>query len=266
LLNLAGCNMSGKFAEEIDLAVNGEGAQSIQVDTVNGKIDVKAVEGDEIKVYAVKTVRAYSDEAAAEYAKRVDVKAERHGDAVRIYVQQPGTAFGKSVSVSFEVECPGNLKAEFRSTNGQVRANGMTKGVDARTTNGTIYLENVSGPVEGYTTNGRVEAHIETLDSKGTFHTVNGSVDVAVKNCLADVEANAVNGSTKVKLPKTFSGSLDASTVNGKASCDLEINAEINKKNHVKGTLGDGQGPSIRLNTVNGSTKVEELAVEEVPV
>ena len=266
LLHVAGCNMSGKFAEEIDLSVSAEGAQSIKVDTVNGKIDVKVVDSDEVKVYAVKTVRAYSDAAAEDYAKLVDIKAERNGDSVRVYVQQPRTAFGKSVSVSLEVECPANLKAEFRSVNGQVRANGMTSGIDASTTNGAVYLENVSGSISASSTNGKVDAHIDTLDSKGKFHTVNGSVDISVVNCLADIEANTVNGSTKVKLPKTFSGSLDASTVNGKAACDLEINAEINKKNHIKGTLGDGQGPSIRLNTVNGSTKVEELAVEEVPV
>ncbi|MDP8243769.1 MAG: DUF4097 family beta strand repeat-containing protein [Candidatus Hinthialibacter antarcticus] len=266
LLSIAGCGLNGKYEEEVSLSVNAEGARTIKVDTVNGKIDLKAVDGDEVKVFAIKTIRARTDSSAEAFSQSVEIKAEVVGDEVRIYAKHPRATFGKSVSVLLEVECPPDLAAKLNTVNGQVKANGMTNGVEASTTNGRVDLLDVSGGVVANTTNGRIEARLGTMETAGKFNTVNGSVDVSVMNCLADIEAGTVNGSVKVMLPAHFNGSLDASTVNGRASCDLEINAEINKKKHVKGTIGDGQGPSIRLNAVNGSTKVEELQIEEVPV
>lgn len=259
LFSVAGCGLNGKYEEEAYLSVSADGAQSINVETVNGKIDVRAVEGDEVKVFAVKTIRATSDAAAEKFASSVELIAELVDDEVRIYSKHPKITFGKSVSILLEVECPPHLAAKFRSVNGQVKAAGMTNGVDASTTNGRIDLQDISGRVVANTTNGRIEARLSTMETAGEFLTVNGAVEVMVANCLADINADTVNGSVKIKLPANFSGRVEGSTVNGRASCDLELQADVNKKKHFKGTVGDGQGPNIHLSAVNGSVDIEEL-------
>ncbi len=260
----AGCGLKGKYEEEVDLSVSAAGAKSIKVDTINGTIDVKAADVETVTVYAVKTVRAYSDKAAEEFASSVELIAEMVDEEVRIYAKHPKTTFDKSVTVMFEVECPPHLAATFHSVNGQVRADGMANGVEAGTTNGRVNILNSSGRIVAASTNGRIDAHLETLDADSTFGAVNGSVDVSVVNCQGDINVDTVNGSVKIKLPANFNGRVEGSTVNGRASCGLDFDAEVDQKKYFKGVVGDGDGPSIKLNAVNGSVKIEVLEVKEM--
>jgi DUF4097 and DUF4098 domain-containing protein YvlB len=90
---------------------------------------------------------------------------------------------------------------------------------------------------------------------------VNGSIMVAYATLPAkpdEISLDTVNGSCTLKLPANAGFTLDADTVNGRVSCDFPITLQKSGKHDLRGTVGAG-GPSIELDSVNGSLTVAKL-------
>ncbi|MEW6238454.1 MAG: DUF4097 family beta strand repeat-containing protein [Candidatus Omnitrophota bacterium] len=266
-----------EYVEEEDFTVDATGAAALDSDTTNGAIVLTGVDSNQVKVHSRKVVRAWTKEEAENFAPKVKIHVEREGDVVKVYSEQPKTTFKINVSVHFTIEAPKSLMADLHSTNGKVAVSNMTNGVKAHTTNGGIELENVDGRIEAGSTNGGLKAVIGELKEEGEFSTTNGGVNVTISKGVAPIRVSSTNGGLTVKalggvaslkasttnggvnvtLPPDFNGQLDASTWNGRVSCDFPIDGKVTKKS-IYGKVGSGGDAKVNISSTNGSVSIKK--------
>lgn len=147
----------------------------------------------------------------------------------------------------------------IRSGHGDVRIS-MTAGeVDVSTGNGELEIDGATGPVQANTGNGRV--YVYTASGPVSARTGNGEIDVRMKalSTQADMTFATGNGSVTVTLPGDFAGEVDARTGHGEFRSDFEIRVigRLNPR-HVRGTIGNGGGRTIKLTTGNGRLELRK--------
>lgn len=228
----------------------GEG-KTVEIKGVNGEVRAEATNSDEIEVVAVK--RSGWGQGNPQEVK---IALVEHSDGITVcalYPQRDGqlseckpgkggqNAHKNNVSVTFTVRVPRDVHFIGRTVNGSVSARSLGANVEATTVNGGIDIS----------TKGYVQAK-----------TVNGSITVACgrANWDDELEFHTVNGSIEVALPESTRSEIEASTVNGRISTDLPLvlKGEVNKR-RLRGVLG-GESESrrqLRLSTVNGSIHVK---------
>lgn len=224
-----------------------EAGRTLAVEGLNGEIAVSRASGGEARVTAVTRVRRGSG---------ADVRVEAH-DTERGVVfcavypwQKPkgdepchfsGSADGWSrkndVSVDFTVELPAGVQLAAENVNGSIRATGLASDVVAKTVNGGVEVS----------TSGSARAE-----------TVNGSLIVAVGRASGPMELETVNGGITVTLPENLGMTVTAETVNGSIESEypLTVTGKFGPR-EVKGTINGG-GPTLSLETVNGSIRIRK--------
>jgi len=213
----------------VSLAADGR----VQVEGINGSIQVRAWDRNEVHVVAHK--KASDAEALAE----IEVDINSSGDRVSIESELPG-GWGKNASVSYEISVPAAAAAEIESVNGSISIQGVTGGIDVEAVNGSVEVEAAAGPVSIETVNGKQTVGFVAVgqDGSGSFESVNGSVTVF--------------------LPGSVEGSFQAETVNGKIQTDFPLHVEKAKwgpSSSLEGRLGSGSA-EFSFETVNGRVRI----------
>ena len=223
--------------------------QTLHVRGVNGPIEATLASGSEVEVRAVKK------EGRRGNAEDVTVEVVEHDGGVTICAIYPSKdrdepnecrADGRGrnnvnnndTKVEFTVRVPAGVEFVGRSVNGDVTADGLRSDVSAGTVNGDIEIS-TSGTAEASTVNGNVRATLgSTLTADLEFSTVNGQITLELPSGVgADVHAGTVNGSIETDFPLTVMGRWGP--------------------REMSGTIGGG-GPTLSLETVNGSIRLIE--------
>jgi DUF4097 and DUF4098 domain-containing protein YvlB len=266
-----------KASEELTLPR--EGATELSVRTSNGAIQVTAAEGDDLRIHAVKEVRASTQAAAEAFLPLMQVEQRRDGDRWVVEATWPeARAHGvESPQVSFEIQAPramrlearssngrieavGVAQAHLRTSNGEIRARDLAERLEAHTSNGAIRVEACAGPIETKSDNGRIE--IRGARSPARAHTSNGAIDVEVapEDRAPQVELGTSNGAIDLRLPESISARLEADTSLGRIAIDPPTQAQFSgRRNHLEAVLGEGEG-TVRLRTSNGSIHIRLAA------
>lgn len=232
-----------RFDRTYDLGAGG----SVSVSNVNGAVIVEGWDGDEVRVEAVKKVKAGSRDAAQDAMRRVEVQVERRGDHLEIDTRLPKNGSGffdwlfgnhANANVTYTLSIPRHTDVEVHTVNGKVRIRDVAGEVEAHTTNGAIEMEEMRGSVRAATTNGGIDVELsEVTEGRGMrFSTTNGGIHLT--------------------LPRDARVSVDADTTNG--GIDLEgLAADVQSKSrrHLRADVNGG-GPEIDLNTTNGGIKI----------
>jgi DUF4097 and DUF4098 domain-containing protein YvlB len=230
---------SKSVTEQLERTLEGKGVLTLDAQTTNGEIALAGLTQDGVVVRIRKEVRAPSEQEAQAFARSVQVFAERNGDGVRVYSVYPRPPANVQVSVAYDIQCPDQVAVKLATVNGAIRVQG------------------VSGAVDAQTVNGNIDALMETLSGEGRFSAVNGFLDVQVRRGVAPVTATTLNGGVRVTLPASFSGQLDAQTLNGRASSDFPIGVPAgNSQNRLAGPVGGGGVTMIRLRATNGDVSL----------
>lgn len=231
---------SKSVTEQIERTLEGKGVSALDAQTTNGGIALTGSAQGGVVVRIRKEVRAPSEQEAQDFARSVQVFAERNGDDVRVYSVYPRPPGDVQVSVAYDIQCPDNVAVKLTTVNGSIRVQGVSGAVDAKTVNGNI------------------DALMETLSGEGLFSAVNGFLDVQVRGGVAPVTATTLNGSVRVSLPAHFSGQLDAQTLNGRASSDFPISVPAGSpQNRLAGPVGEGGTTTVRLRATNGDVSLK---------
>ena len=128
------------------------------------------------------------------------------------------------------------------SGNGEVTVRDAGRGVTASSGNGRVTIATAEGPVKASSGNGAVDVTMRTL--RGT----------------EDMEFSSGNGRVTVRLPASFTGELDLSTGHGSAYSDFPVTVMGRlQPTRLRGRVGDGQGPTVRLRSGNGSVEVRKI-------
>ncbi len=260
LLAASACALDAGPTETRDDTFTVNGTVTLVVNTENGGIEVNAGADDEVRVQA--TLRGVN---------LIDYQVNQDGNTIRVDAEITGWPAG-NVGIDLTITAPVNTDVELDTSNGAISVTGIEGNGRLGTSNGMIALENVKGDFDGTTSNGRVI--VENMEGAGVFRTSNGQLDLegvtgefdtGTSNGLISFSGNLTaggnnrlvtsNGDVVVELLGTPSVSLDASTSNGRVTCELPITATVTGDEHLVGTIGDGEA-DLYIRTSNGDATI----------
>lgn len=232
-----------RFDQRYDLGPGG----SVSVSNVNGAVVVQGWDEDEVRVEAVKKVKAGSRTAADEALARIEVQVEQNGDRLAIETRLPRRSDGmfdwlfgnqSNANVSYTVSVPRRTDVEVDTVNGKVRIRGVAGHVEAESTNGGIEMADVRGSVDAVTTNGGIDVELRDV-----------SADQAMRFATT-------NGGIHLTLPRDARLSIEADTTNGGIDVD-DLPADVTRRSrrHLRAEVNGG-GPEVDLSTTNGGIRI----------
>ena len=225
----------------------------VQVQNINGDVDVVAATGDRVEITAVKRGRGDPE--------TVRIEVTRYGpndedvfvcaiwndatcDAERGY-QSPKRRNRHhddedDVEVTFTVRVPRGVNVDAGTVNGSVDVRGVTGEVRAASVNGGVEAVSEGGPVTASTVNGSIRASMRSLGS-------------------GELEFTTVNGSITVELPEELNADVRMTTVNGTLSSrdfPMTVSGRFSPQN-LRATIGRG-GTRLSFTTVNGNVEIRK--------
>lgn len=209
---------------------------SVELQNVNGSVEIQGWDRNEVEVHAVKTAKQKESDL-----ERVYIDVDSKPDSLSITTRYPQNE-GVEVAVDYTIHVPHGARLEHLGTiNGTLRIAGVELVGDLHTVNGNIEVFEAGGSVHAHTTNGNVRLELAHLRDK------NGAV------------AETTNGSLVLAVPSDTQADLEARCLNGNFYSELPIAMESSQKpREIHGKLGHG-GVPIHLRTVNGGIRLVVL-------
>jgi DUF4097 and DUF4098 domain-containing protein YvlB len=211
----------------------------VEIVNVNGTIEVEGSSGNTVEVFAKKTAKGASDEAAKQALQRVRIVEDVGPSSVRVEtrVERGGGWFNSGANVTYTVRVPAGTQMKFSTVNGGVELRNISGQITAETTNGGIKAREVAGSIDASTTNGGIEVDLTELGERGA--------DIA-----------CTNGGIKLRLPAHTKASITASVANGGIdTVGLELDTTSSSRRRLDARLNGG-GPPIRIEGVNGGIQI----------
>jgi DUF4097 and DUF4098 domain-containing protein YvlB len=214
---------------------------SVDIENVNGEIDVEPSSAATVEVTAVKKARGASDEAAKAALDRITIAEDVSGDHVKVQAKFPsseGMFSGGSGSVEFHVKVPAGVTAKFATVNGGVSVRGLAGHVNAETTNGRVSVREMTGQLEASTTNGGLDIDLAKMPEAG-------------------VKLECTNGGISVRLPRDAKATIAASITNGGISTsDLPLDTSGGGNHRRLDATMNGGGARLEIGGTNGGIKL----------
>jgi hypothetical protein len=210
---------------------------TVELNNVNGRIDVEPGTGNALEVVAEKIAKGVSSEAAKEALGRIEIQETVSATGVRIdtKLQRVTHGFfnGGSLEVRYRVRVPASTTVKFSTVNGGIELRALTGRIEAETVNGGVKAREISGTIRASTTNGGVEVDLSEVPPDGA-------------------KLECVNGGIELSLPSGSRANVSASVVNGGISTNgLSIEASESTRRRLDGRLNGG-GPRLELSGTNG--------------
>jgi hypothetical protein len=236
------------------------------LDNVNGDISITPADRPEVRLSAVKHVKAASAARARELLAALEIQVTPRPAEVAVETRFPrhsGGFFdwlaggGSEMTVTYRVEVPRGAHLRIGSVNSAIQVTGGAA-ADLKTVNGPIDASGVRGALRAATVNGA----ITLAGAAGAVHarSVNGAVDVAfaaLPAAGAPARISTTNGAVTVHLPRQARASLDARSTNGRVACALPIQRRGQRRHGLAGDLNGG-GERIEIATMNGGIEILE--------
>lgn len=200
---------------------------------------IETTDGNAVEVTAERIVKAATDEAAKQAMAGFEITETVTADRILLdSTNRPGVTINLQRQVHYTIRLPRWANVTIKETNGDIEVAGLT---------GTFRAE---------ATNGRIEA--SALENSATVETTNGDVSLGfAKLGSAGVTCETTNGRIRVTIPRDAQARLSARVTNGVIHTDnLTVAASEQSRRRLEGTVGGGDGPSIRLSTTNGEISV----------
>lgn len=242
--------------------------KSLDVDNINGLIQVIGDSGTTIRVEGEKIIRA-ADQRELDRAKReVTLDINEKDGIAQLYVNGPFRDNGHSsqdhgfhehgdreyeVTYNFTIHVPRDTGLQLRSVNGAVQTEQTNGKFDVHGVNGGVTMTSLAGSGKVNTVNGpMVVSFRENPKAPSSFHTVNGRIDATFPpNLAADLSFKTVNGGTYTDFDVTALAS-PAGTAERK---DGRFIYKSNRLSSVR--VGSG-GPELSFETVNGGIRIQK--------
>jgi hypothetical protein len=247
LMFSAGCDIAmADFSEQAtaewrktyELAAGGR----VEINNVNGKIDVRPGEGKAVEVYAKKIGKASSSDAAKQALERLQISESSDGGVIKVETRvERGSGGGlfnhSSATVEYVVRVPANADVKLTTVNGGVEVTGLAGTITAEATNGGIRARDISGHIEASTINGGVEVELSAVPQAG-------------------VKLECTNGGIVLRLPSDAKATLSARVANGGIETSgLKLESRESTARRLDADLNGG-GPRISVEGTNGGVVI----------
>jgi DUF4097 and DUF4098 domain-containing protein YvlB len=244
--------------------------KTLDVDNVDGTIQVAGDNGNTIRVEGERIVRG-TDQQALDRAKsevKLDVN-EKDGTA-QLYVNGPFRGNGHSsddhgyhihsddheyeVTYNFTIHVPRETGLRLRTVNGDIKTDDTRGKFDVHGVNGSVTMTGIAG--------------------YGTLNTVNGRTAVSFRESPRQAsDFKTVNGAIEASFPPNFSADLRLKTLNGQAYTDFDATALlpstaqagdrsngkfVYRSNHSSSVRIGSGGPELTFETVNGDIRIKK--------
>jgi len=221
-----------EFHQIYPLSANGR----IELQNINGPVQIKGWDRNEVKVDAIKRADSKHD------LDEVQIKIDSGKDSLSIrteYARHEHTwTRNDPGSVDYVLTVPRNSRLD-----------------DINLVNGDLEIEGVGGEVRASCVNGRLRA--SSLSGRTELSTVNGNLEANFDRLSSPIEVSSVNAKVLLTLPSDAKADIEASTVSGSISNDFGIHVANHKwvGHELNGELGGG-GTRVRVNNVNGRIEI----------
>ena len=271
----AGCVPLEKYERTVELSSDMAAGSKLTAQTHNGHVILTGTETNKCDITAKITTRADTQENAQKLSEEVKVSIVEEGGGLVVKIDKPKNLKNMSVGVDLDITLPNESSLNIKTHNGAVKTIAIAGDIEGHTHNGSINVD-MGSNVFLTTHNGSV--HCSNIKGNAKLQTHNGQI--SCKDILGNTDAKTHNGNTNVTYGadaggaingrlETHNGSIDfkgpaelsvkfeASTHNGSINTALPITliGDI-KKNHIKGTIGAGEG-NLFLKTHNGSISIK---------
>ncbi|HEX3108448.1 MAG TPA: hypothetical protein VHU41_05075, partial [Thermoanaerobaculia bacterium] len=177
-----GCVMGERHVETITRSWPADGIKRVDVNGVDGSVDVTAGTGNEISLVAHIRSRDFQPDPKKEnhgyFVTSLDSDTLTIGRQHGVHIRSPFFFFNShDVEINYELRVPPSVDLALTTVNGRVATRGTDGGIQATTVNGSLDVE-ASGTREVTlrSVNGPLEAHFRKDFQGARFKTVNGSV------------------------------------------------------------------------------------------
>ena len=246
------------------------GAKSIEVDNVNGGIQVVAWNGPGIQADIEQTLRADDSDRAEAAKKEVKLDISEAAGEVRFYVDGPFRCHcsegsfrsrnnmnesrhrGYRVDYDFQIKVPAGTKVYLSTINhGSIKVSNTSGDFDVENINGGIELLEISGSGRVHAINGKVNVvFARNPERSSSFSSLNGPVDIAFQPGLsANASVKTFNGGIYTDFAVTYLPRVAAAgqRQNGKF---------IYRSNEFTGIRIGAGGPEYKFETLNGNIRI----------
>jgi len=240
--------------------------RSLEVDNINGSIEVVAADGNQVQMVVNKTIHAESKDKLEAAKKEVKLDVTEQPDLLKLYVNGPFRCNcndgcdgwhgdrGYSVNMDFQLQVPRSVNVRLKTVNGgHVNVRGVSGAFSVHNVNGGVEMQDIAGSGQARTVNGGVKASFrENPKEKSDFRTVNGNVELTfVRGLAADFRLKTFNGSVFSDFEMS---SLPARPVNGEQRNGKFV---FRSDRFTGGRVGSG-GPEIKAENLNGDIRILE--------
>lgn len=242
---------------------------TLDVDNVDGTIQITADGGNTIRVEGEKIIHAVSQQEVERAKKEVTLDVNEKDRIAQLYVNGPFRHgrdsdsdhgfhvhyddHGYEVTYNFNIHIPRDTELRLRSVNGEIKTEQTGGKFDVSAVNGAVSMTAAAG--------------------SGSAHTVNGRLTVSFRESpKAAVDFKTVNGAIEASFPPGLSADLSFKTLNGPVYTDFDTAAlaqaagTAERKNgkfvyrqdrRTSVRVGSG-GPELKFETVNGEIRIKK--------
>jgi DUF4097 and DUF4098 domain-containing protein YvlB len=268
ILDASRRNWSAEAREPLHYTFSND--KTLDVDNVDGTIQVTGDSGNTIRVEGERVVRGEDQQALDRAKSEVKLDVNEKDGAAQLYVNGPFRGNGHSsddhgfhihsddhqyeVTYNFTIHVPHETGLRLRTVNGDIKTDDTRGKFDVRGVNGSVTMTGIAG--------------------YGSLHTVNGRTAVSFRESPRQAsDFQTVNGAIEASFPSNFSADLRLKTLNGQAYTDFDSTALlpstaqagersngkfVYRSNHISSVRVGSGGPELTFETVNGDIRIKK--------
>jgi hypothetical protein len=250
---------------ERTLSVSGS---ALQLSVSTGAGNIQLTRGSDSQLHIVGHVKANwggNEDQVRQIVSNPPI--EQTGNIVRIGAMHQNW---QGISISYEIEAPGNAFLNASSGSGNISDDGVGENATLHTGSGNIHATALSGGFNASTGSGNIYAE---QAGEGTAKASTGSGNIELRNLRGGLTAHTGSGDIKLGgtpaslwhvqtgsgdvefWPGSSGFNLNASTGSGDVRSDHPITGQTGNRHHVSGSLNGG-GPEVRISTGSGDVRV----------
>lgn len=251
-----------KREEIVEYTLDFAPGKMLSVHARNGGITLKTWARDQVFVRAVKKTKASDEEGAEELLETTTIEIDETDSGIEIRTQRPDNKWNLfkdwNISVNYTITVPQSIRLDLETVNGSISIPPTTGNVKSETVNGSIKINGTRGAIDVETVNGKI--NLTEIIGGVKAETVNGSIEIAIAEQIQDgIRAETVNGGLKLSLPSDFQGHIQAKSTIGHIDTEFPVVVKGRVSKSLRGNLNGGNGPNIKLQTLNGGIDIKQL-------
>lgn len=253
----------GRFRTELRVRSDGTFSDGDWRDRLRGDEVTITSRGGGLEAYADLTISVPDGQALSVYLAVGEAIIENVDGDIRMDTHSaPVYVSGTSGSLVVDV---GSGEVEVRDAEGEIDIDTGSGSVEAAGISGTLlHVDTGSGSV--FAMGATVDAlHIDT-GSGGIvaervaardilLDTGSGLVELDLTNDADNIEIDTGSGGVRVTVPESFGARVDIDTGSGGIELDMPVTMRRWQRDHVQGTIGDGNG-RLHIDTGSGSVRI----------